>query len=119
MEKPKSVRDLSDLSRLFPVSDDTRVGREETPRSSADELLKSMVTLNVLFEKAGRKGSGVTVIRGFHHDRKDILSLAAKLKSMCGAGGAVKEDRIEIQGDHRDKISVFLKAEGFRVKVRK
>jgi translation initiation factor 1 len=119
MEKAKSVRDLSDLHRLLPESDPATGGREETPRSTSGELVKSMVTLLLLFEKAGRKGSGVTVIRGFYHDREDLLSLAAKLKSMCGAGGAVKEDRIEIQGDHRDKISVFLKAEGFRVKVRK
>ncbi len=59
-------------------------------------------------EVAGRGGKGVTVISGLTLDAAQLDELAARLKRLCGAGGAVKNGRIEIQGDHRDRLVAEL-----------
>lgn len=51
-------------------------------------------------------GKVVTVVRKI--TRGDEALLAA-LKKLCGAGGAPREDGIEIQGDHRERIERFLR----------
>lgn len=60
---------------------------------------------NLAIEKRSG-GKVVTVIRGVDRGAEDLL---AALKKLCGAGGAVREEGIEIQGDHRDRVERFLK----------
>ena len=67
-------------------------------------------------EVAGRGGKGVTVISGLTLDAAGLDELAARLKRLCGAGGAVKEGRIEIQGEHRDRLVAELCRLGFEAK---
>ncbi|MGH8137012.1 MAG: translation initiation factor [Steroidobacteraceae bacterium] len=55
-------------------------------------------------EVAGRSGKGVSVISGLPLGPADLDVLASALKKRCGAGGAVKDGVIEIQGDHRDRL---------------
>jgi translation initiation factor 1 len=38
------------------------------------------------------------------------------MKARCGSGGAVKDQRVEIQGDHRETIRSLLEAKGLTVK---
>ena len=67
-------------------------------------------------EVAGRGGKGVTVISGLTLDAAQLEELAARLKRLCGAGGAVKHGRIEIQGDHRDRLVAELCRQGIPAK---
>lgn len=69
-------------------------------------------------ETAGRKGKGVTVVRGLPLDDAALTVLGKQLKAACGSGGTVKEGVIEVQGDHLDKVLAWLKArpEGWTVK---
>ena len=67
-------------------------------------------------ETKGRRGKGVTVIFDLPLDENGLTELAAKLKTRLGTGGTAKESRIEIQGDHRDRIVVELEDLGYRVK---
>ena len=46
----------------------------------------------------------------------DRRELAAKSKQRCGTGGTVKDGRIEIQGDQRERIVAELEKLGFKVK---
>jgi translation initiation factor 1 len=59
-------------------------------------------------EVAGRAGKGVTVISGLPLSAGQLEELATRLKRLCGAGGSVKDGRIEIQGDHRDRLVAEL-----------
>lgn len=65
---------------------------------------------------AGRKGKGVTVVTGVPLEVGALQKLAKQLKQKCGAGGAVKDGVIEIQGDHRDVLVDTLKQQGYTVK---
>jgi translation initiation factor 1 len=67
-------------------------------------------------ETKGRQGKGVTVITGPGLDEQGLQELAADLKRRCGAGGTVKGNTIEIQGDHRDLLVTELTKRGYPVK---
>jgi translation initiation factor 1 len=67
-------------------------------------------------ETKGRSGKGVTVISDLPLVEKSLTELATKLKSRLGTGGTVKDCRIEIQGDHRDRIIQELEGMGYRAK---
>ncbi|HEX3836792.1 MAG TPA: stress response translation initiation inhibitor YciH [Steroidobacteraceae bacterium] len=55
-------------------------------------------------QTSGRGGKAVSVVTGLPLSAPDLESLATRLKKLCGAGGAVKDGNIEIQGDHRDRL---------------
>src|SRR5436305_9286627 len=55
-----------------------------------------------------KKGKVVTVIRGLSAGGNDLAALLTRLKSQCGAGGTIQEDRLEIQGEHRERIRASL-----------
>lgn len=67
-------------------------------------------------ETKGRRGKGVTLVWELPLGEAEMEALASKLKSKCGTGGAVKDGKIEIQGDQRDRITAELEALGYRVK---
>ncbi len=58
-----------------------------------------------------RAGKFVTVVLGLHTYGSERLSdMAREWKALCGAGGAVKNGTIEIQGDQTQKLhDWFLK----------
>lgn len=72
--------------------------------------------IRVARETAGRGGKGVTVITGLPLAGEALAALAAQLKRSCGAGGAARGDRIEIQGEHRDRLVAELVRLGYDAK---
>jgi translation initiation factor 1 len=58
----------------------------------------------------------VTLVMGVPGDVAEVTSLGQSLKKLCGSGGTVKDDVIEVQGDHRDRIVARLTELGFKVK---
>ncbi len=68
-------------------------------------------------ETKGRKGAGVTIIRGLALASVELTQLAGALKKKCGSGGTVKGGVIEIQGDHRQLLATELAGRGFKVKL--
>ncbi len=68
-------------------------------------------------EVAGRAGKGVSVISGLPLDAAGLAELATRLKKLCGAGGAVKNGVIEIQGDHRARLVSELLKLGYEAKL--
>ena len=73
-------------------------------------------TVRVFIQTKGRRGKKVTIISGFKHNTETMLTLAKELKQLCSAGGTVKGNEIEIQGDSRDLITKKLQEKGYKVK---
>ena len=70
--------------------------------------------VRIFRDRSGRNGKVVTVIRGL--PVREVEGRAAELKRLCGAGGAIKDGAVEIQGDHRERIAERLRALGHTVK---
>lgn len=68
-------------------------------------------------ETKGRKGNGVSLIKGFDLDEAALKTLAKTLKQKMGVGGSIKEGVIEIQSDQRDKLKALLEDMGHTVKL--
>lgn len=90
-------------------------GPPEQPPAKPKPAVKQH-TVKVGRETAGRRGKGVTVVWELPLGEDAMKELAAKLKEKCGTGGTVKDGRIEIQGDHRDRLVTELEKLGYKAK---
>ncbi len=77
--------------------------------------VKNRGRVDILRETAGRGGKTVTVVTNFTGiGLPEKEQLAKKMQKACGAGGTVKDGRIEIQGDRREIVARILTEAGFR-----
>tara|TARA_Y100000994_G_scaffold195814_1_gene165417 strand:+ start:57 stop:380 length:324 start_codon:yes stop_codon:yes gene_type:complete len=81
-----------------------------------NHICKSEFTLSICFEKKGRAGKGVTIIKGFKGTNKNLNLLSKKIKQSLGLGGSIKNNEVIIQGRVQDKIIILLKTDGYRTK---
>ena len=81
------------------------------------ELPPNQQNLRVQATRKGRGGKTVTVISGFQAKPETLADLLKKLKTQCGSGGTVKDDTLEIQGDHAQKLVQILVQLGYKAKV--
>ena len=84
--------------------------------SSTDEPVPDRPVAVLRLERKGRGGKTVTVVDGLPRNRAFIGELARALKRGCGAGGTAGDQRVEIQGDHREALRTMLRDRGFTVK---
>ena len=59
----------------------------------------------------------MTVVCGLPASENDLPDLLSALKSVCGAGGSLKNEQIELQGDHLGRVKEELVKLGYRVKA--
>ncbi len=81
-----------------------------------DEPVPERITARLRIERAGRRGKTVTVVEGLPRNQAFLKQLATELKQACGSGGTVVENRVEIQGDHRDRLRDLLRQHGWAVR---
>jgi translation initiation factor 1 len=91
-------------------------GKSDALARAVPDRPPNQQNLRVQASRKGRKGKTVTVISGFQHTPDTLNALAKQLKAQCGTGGTVKDDTIEIQGDHAQKLVELLGAKGYPVK---
>lgn len=89
---------------------------EEVAETVPKGQVPKPTTVRVGRETKGRKGKGVTTVSDLPLDDEALRELATLLKGRCGTGGTVKDGRIEIQGDQRDRLTAELEKLGYRVK---
>ncbi len=95
------------------------VQQDEPPEQTAAENNSAKANgapVRVGRETKGRRGKGVTTVAGLPLDEAGLQLLASTLKQTCGTGGTVKDGRIEIQGDQRERIVAALEGMGYRTK---
>ena len=81
------------------------------------DLPPNQQNLRVQASRKGRGGKTVTVISGFQSNADSLAALLKQLKAQCGAGGTLKDNEIEIQGDHAQKLAQLLISLGYKAKV--
>jgi translation initiation factor 1 len=96
-------------------STDPNFSFEATFEPTQNELSPSQQQLKVFLD---RKGGGKVVSRvsGFVGSTESLTLLEKQLKKLCGVGGSCKNGEVLIQGDHREKIVIFLTKEGYKAK---
>lgn len=92
-----------------PEPERERAAEQSYPAASAQ-------TARIWRDRKRRRGKTVTVIGGLRHDPATLEALLRTLKQQCGAGGALKDGELEIQGDHRERVAAALAALGYKVK---
>src|SRR5215216_4546591 len=60
--------------------------------------------VRILRDRKGRGGKTVTLIAGLNESPPALAQLTSELKRMCGTGGTVRGEAIEIQGDFRERL---------------
>lgn len=63
-----------------------------------------------------RRGKPVTVCDFEGLAGIDLRPTAKELKTLCGTGGTVKGNEVELQGDHRQRVRPFFRDRGYTVK---
>ncbi|MFM8841075.1 MAG: translation initiation factor [bacterium] len=108
----KSFSSLQDLASLLP--EDARKKDQVIEKKRGYD--GSQQRIDIRLDKKSRGGKMVTVLSGFQSNPKELDTLCQTFKKLCGTGGTVRDNLIEIQGDHRKKwnrrsLSVGIKHE--------
>ncbi|MEB3886739.1 translation initiation factor [Lyngbya sp. CCY1209] len=90
--------------------------RSEATERGTPELPPNQQNVRVQATRKGRGGKTVTVISGFQCSSETLAKLLKQLKSQCGTGGTVKDQTLEIQGDHTQKLVEVLTKLGYKAK---
>jgi translation initiation factor 1 len=109
MKKKLGLHDLGGL--VYSTDPDARL-HDDTP-DDTPTLPNGQQKLRVWLETKHRGGKAVSIIQGFVGTAADLEALGKSLKNACGAGGSVKEGEILVQGDHREKIMLWLHKNGY------
>jgi translation initiation factor 1 len=86
----------------------------DEPIDEKDKFNPASQNLRVHIDRKQRGGKEVTLITGWSGDSETLEALGKLIKMKCGVGGAVKDDEIIIQGNHREKIMVILAERGYK-----
>ena len=87
------------------------------PRASSGEVMLPKDQPARVGREKRRKGKTVTVIAGLDSVASNLPAILGQLKSACAAGGTIRQDRIEIQGDHRERALAMLRDLGYPAKM--
>ncbi|MEB3229459.1 MAG: translation initiation factor [Leptolyngbyaceae bacterium] len=81
------------------------------------DLPPNQQDIRIQTTRKGKGGKTVTVLTGFQSSPDTLKALLKKLKAQCGSGGTVKDQELEIQGDHAEALLQRLEALGYRAKI--
>jgi translation initiation factor 1 len=104
-------------SRTVWSSEQGDLRKEQAPSRNAKSLPPNQQLVYLHRDSKGHHGGIVTLVKKLVLSPEDMKELAKKLKQICGSGGTVKQDVIEIQGEHREKIAESLVKMGYKVKI--
>lgn len=82
-----------------------------------EELPPNQQNVRIQASRKGRGGKTVTVVTGFQVKPETLAALLKDLKAQCGSGGTLKDQTLEIQGDHTQKLLELLVKKGYKAKI--
>ena len=85
--------------------------------ATPEDLPPQQQQVRIQASRSGRKGKTVTIITGLVLSPDSLSALLKQLKSQCGSGGTIKENTLEIQGDHAQKLLQILVDLGYKAKI--
>ena len=107
----KKLNSFEDLGSLLSE-------KVKAKKQSETENFLAKQNLEVHYSIKGRAGVPVIIIKGFVSiSRRDLKLFAKSIQSKLGIGGSVKNDKIILQGNKRNKIIEILKEKGFKLKL--
>ena len=89
--------------------------KDEVGSAASIDIPPANQKLKILIDTNAGRGKTITVITGLVLTAGSLDKLAKQLKQTCGTGGTVRGARIELQGDHRDRLAKLLAEKGFKV----
>ncbi|MBV0924080.1 MULTISPECIES: translation initiation factor [Haloarcula] len=95
------------------MSDEDPFDDLDIPEDPTADLDRATQRLTVRTEER-RYGKKMVLVEGFE-DEGDVQDLASDLKSSLGTGGTVKDGRIELQGDHAERVRDLLESKGYQI----
>ncbi len=98
-----------------PLRKPPRAGKPKTAPTGPALNLPQDGVVRLLRDRKGRGGKTVTLVAGVPSSA--LATLASELKRLCGTGGAVRDELIELQGDVRERIKPELERRGYTVKI--
>jgi len=106
------------MTRVYSTEDgDLRKGKRArkgaTPAPGAAQGHPADGVVRVERRRGGRGGGWVTLVTGLPGDPKPWLK---DLRKLVGAGGALRDSAVEVQGDHAEKLIEHLTERGLRVR---
>jgi translation initiation factor 1 len=108
---------MSNNNRTVWSSEDGDQRKKNQTISHAKSLPPQQQTAYLHCESGGRGGKVVSIVKNLVLAEDDLKALAKKLKQECGTGGTVKDEMIEIQGEHRQRMAEVLQKLGYKVKI--
>ena len=100
------------LNIVYSTNPDFEFEQEETPQE--ETLAKEKQLLRIKLDTKQRRGKAVTLVTGFIGKEEDLNDLGKLLKVKCGVGGSVKDGKIIVQGDMRNRVLTILQKEGYK-----
>ncbi len=77
-----------------------------------ETIAKESQKISVYIERK-KFNKNYTIVEGIDEKEIDLKDLAKKLKSELACGGTIKDGKIELQGEHKQKAKKILIAHGF------
>ncbi len=99
-------RKLGDAPAATAAPDQTR---SSSGKPSGDKVRVSR-------DRGGRGGKTVTVVTGLTGSLQEMEDFSRTLRKAMGSGGTLKDGRIEVQGDHVDRVLEWLNTQGIKAK---
>jgi translation initiation factor 1 len=100
-----------------PLAKPSRLSKAKPAPSAPALNVPRDGVVRLLRDRKGRGGKTVTLVAGVVGSETVLSALASDLKRMCGTGGTLRGEVIELHGDVRERIKPELERRGYTVKI--